>query len=64
MNLREQTALAERELHARVEASGEGRVLQASTLPPPPPSPTTAAKGVGSVLIGGLAIAAGAFVLP
>jgi hypothetical protein len=64
VNLREQTALAERELDARVEASREGRGLQASTLPPPPPSPTTAAKGIGFVLIGGLAIAAGAFVLP
>ena len=45
-------------------ASGvEGRALQPSTLPPPP-SPESAAKGMGWLLVGGLAVAAGAIVLP
>ncbi len=63
VNLREQTALAERELDARVEASREGRPLQASTLPPPP-NPTDDAKGMGLWLLGGLAVVAGALTLP
>ena len=60
-NLGEQTALADRELTARVEASREGRSLQPSTLPEP-------AKGkgaaVGWLLVGGLVAAAGAVALP
>ncbi len=63
VNLREQTALAERELDARVEASREGRPLQASTLPPPP-NPADDAKGMGLWLLGGLAVVAGALTLP
>lgn len=63
VNLREQTALAERELDARVEASREGRPLQASTLPLPP-NPTDDAKGMGLWLLGGLAVVAGALTLP
>ncbi len=63
VNLREQTALAERELDARVEASREGRPLQNSTLPPPP-SPESDAKGMGLWLLGGLAVVAGALTLP
>lgn len=47
VNLREQTALADREFVARVEASQAGRVLPPSTLPPPPPSPADDAKGAG-----------------
>lgn len=43
-NLREQTAIAERELDARVEASREGRTLQPTTLPTPP---TPAVPGGG-----------------
>jgi len=63
VNLREQTDLAERELDARIEASREGRALQPSTLPPPPRS-ESAAKGMGWLLVGGLAVAAGVIVLP
>lgn len=44
-NLREQTALAEKELAARVEASREGRLLQPSTLPVPPPAEGPSALG-------------------
>ncbi len=62
-NLRDQTALAERELDARVAASREGRPLQASTLPPPP-SPAADARGVGVWVLGGLAVVAGALALP
>jgi hypothetical protein len=64
VNLQDQTALAERELDARVEASREGRSLQPSTLPPPPPSPEDAAKGIGWLLVGGLVLTAGAVALP
>ena len=65
VNLREQTALAERELTARIEASQAGRVLQPSTLPPPPPPPTpTASSGGGVWLLGGLGLVAAAFTLP
>ena len=63
-NLRDQTALADRELTARVDASQTGRPLQSSTLPPPPPSPTEQASGVGLWLLGGLALAAGALTIP
>ena len=61
MNLREQTALAERELEARVAASKEGRALPPSTLPPPAPG-VTDDKAVW--VLGGLAAAAALFALP
>lgn len=64
VNLRDQTALADRELTARIQASEAGRVLPPSTLPPPPPSPAEAASGVGMWLLGGLALAAGALTVP
>lgn len=63
VNLREQTSLAERELDARVAASHDGRTLQTSTLPPPP-SPAADASNLGLWLLGGLAVATGAIVLP
>lgn len=60
-NLREQTALADRELSARVEASREGRVLQDSTLPKPdPPS----SEKVGWFVLGGLGLLTAALVVP
>ena len=59
VNLREQTALAKRELDARVEASREGRTLQPSTVPP-----QDTGGGVGWLLVGGLALAAGAVAVP
>lgn len=62
VNLREQTALAERELDARVAASHDGRPLQSSTLPPPP-SPTGGGS-TGLWLLGGLALVTGAVALP
>ena len=61
MNLREQTALAERELEARVAASKEGRALPPSTLPPPPPG---VADDKAVWVLGGLAVAAALFALP
>jgi hypothetical protein len=64
VNLREQTALAERELDARVAASRDGRVLQPSTLPPPPPPPGAAGSNMGLWVLGGLAVVTGAVVLP
>ena len=64
VNLREQTALAERELDARVAASRDGRVLQTSTLPPPPPPPGASASNMGLWVLGGLAVVTGAVVLP
>jgi len=64
VNLREQTELADRELAARIEASREGRQLAPSTLPPPPPDPVKAAKGLGMLLVGGLVVTAGAFLVP
>lgn len=60
-NLREQTALADRELSARIDASREGRTLQPTTLPEPPKS---SGGGMGWLLVGGLALAAGAAVVP
>ena len=62
VNLREQTALAEKELDARVTASRDGRVLQPSTLPTPPP-PGDGSK-MGLWVLGGLAVVTGAIVLP
>ncbi|MFH1466432.1 MAG: hypothetical protein ABIO70_18760 [Pseudomonadota bacterium] len=64
VNLREQTALADRELVARVDASKEGRVLPPTTLPPPPPDPVKKAEGIGWLLVGGLVLAAGAAAVP
>jgi len=58
VNLREQTALAERELDARVEASREGRVLAPSTLPAPQP------KASRLWVLGGLSLVAGVVALP
>ncbi len=63
VNLREQTAVAEKELAARVEASRQGRTLQPSTVPPQP-DPASQAKGIGWLLIGGLTIAAGVMAAP
>jgi len=60
VNLREQTALAERELDARIAASREGRSLQPSTLPAPQPQ----GRDLGLWLFGGLALVTGAVVLP
>ncbi len=60
-NLRDQTALAEAELMARIEASRTGRPLQPSTLPAPPPP---AADKAGIWLLGGLALITGAVTLP
>lgn len=63
VNLREQTALAEKELDARVTASRDGRTLPPTTLPPPPP-PLPDSGNVGLWLLGGLAVVTGALVLP
>lgn len=63
-NLKDQTALAERELDARVTAANTGRVLPPSTLPPSPLSPVDGARTAGLWLFGGLVIAAGALVVP
>jgi hypothetical protein len=60
-NLREQTALADRELTARIEASQQGRTLPPSTLPD---SGQGKGGGLGWLLVGGLAVAAGAVVVP
>ena len=65
VNLREQTALADKELEARVEASKEGRSLQPTTLPEPASEQAKKkAKGVGLLLVGGLVLAAGAVAVP
>lgn len=61
-NLREQTALADRELSARIDASKEGRTLPPSTLPPQ--ADGKPGDRVGWALVGGLALAAGAVVVP
>jgi len=74
-NLREQTALADHELTARVDASKEGRVLQETTLPEQPQSApllsATAPSGgggtagkVGLALVGVLALVAAGVALP
>jgi len=64
-NLREQTALADKELVARVEASKEGRSLQPTTLPEPASEQAKKkAKGIGVLLVGGLVLAAGAVAVP
>ena len=74
-NLRDQTALADHELTARVEASKEGRVLQETTLPEQPQSApllsATAPAGgggtagkVGLALVGVLALVAAGVALP
>ena len=63
VNLREQTALSDRELTARVEAAREGRLLPPTTLPPQP-DPAKKAEKIGWLLVGGLVLAAGAFVVP
>ena len=74
-NLRDQTALADHELTARVEASKEGRVLQETTLPEMPASApllsaTTPGVGggtagkVGLALVGVLALAAAGLAIP
>ncbi len=64
-NLREQTALADRELAARVEASREGRDLQPTTLPEPASEQAKKkAKGTGALVLGGLVLAAGAIAVP
>ena len=60
-NLREQTALADRELTARVEASRQGRTLQPSTLPKPEDKN---GAGLGWALVGALVLAAGAAAAP
>lgn len=64
VNLQQQTELAEKELTARVDASREGRVLPASTLPPAPPAIPTPPGSVGLWLLGGLAALAGALSIP
>lgn len=64
VNLREQTALADRDLTARVEASKDGRTLPPTTLPPPPPDPVDSAKNLGLLLFGALVVAAGVAVVP
>ena len=74
-NLRDQTALADHELTARVDASKEGRVLQETTLPEMPASApllsaTTPSVGggtagkVGLALVGVLALAAAGLAVP
>jgi hypothetical protein len=65
VNLREQTALADKELEARVKASEQGRTLQPTTLPEPASEQAKKkAKGVGLLLVGGLVLAAGAIAVP
>ena len=63
-NLKDQTALAERELDARVAAAQAGQILPPSTLPAPLPTPADGFRSVGLWLLGGLAVAAGALVVP
>ena len=62
VSLREQTALALRELEARVEASKAGRALLPSTLPDATPT-STGPNTTKLLLIGGAALAA-ALLLP
>ena len=63
VNLRENTALLEKELAARVEASRAGRALQPSSIPPQP-SPVAEARSLGVILLGGLTLAAAAIAVP
>ena len=71
-NLRDQTALADHELTARVDASKEGRVLQETTLPEMPASapllsattPSSPAGKMGLALVGVLALAAAGLAIP
>ena len=62
-NLREQTALADRELSARVEASQQGRTLPPSTLQEPDKGKDKGGA-VGWLLVGGLVAAAGVVAVP
>ena len=64
VNLREQTALADRELTERVAASKEGRTLQATTLPTQPDPIADATGGMSKLIMGGLAIGAVALAIP
>lgn len=63
VNLREHTALLEKELQARVDASKEGRVLPPSSVPPAP-NPIADAQSTGMWVLGGLAVAAAAIAVP
>ncbi|MCB9678188.1 MAG: hypothetical protein H6737_24010 [Alphaproteobacteria bacterium] len=58
MNLREQTALLEKELEARVEASREGRELAPSSLQPP------SLQRTGWLLVGALALVTAGVAVP
>lgn len=60
-NLRDQTALAEKELDERVQAARDGVVIptQPLTTPPPAPVPSQGAASLGKV-VGGLALVAAA----
>ena len=62
VNLREQTALTEKELDARILASREGRQLPATTLPPQP-GPSAGLGATGWLLLAGV-VAAGVFFGP
>jgi len=65
VNLREQTALADKELAARVEASEHGRTLQPTTLPEPASEQAKKKAGsVGIFIVGGLVIASAAIAVP
>lgn len=59
-SLDKQTALAERELDARVRASEDGRVLQPNTLPEPPDDDAGVGKYVG-MAIGTLLLLGGGY---
>ena len=63
VNLREHTALLEKELLARVDASKEGRVLAPSSVPPAP-NPIADAQTTGMWVLGGLTLAAAAIAVP
>jgi hypothetical protein len=58
VELREQTALQDRDLTERVRASEQGRTLQPSTLPAPNPPPSL--PDPRPWVVGGLALLAGA----
>lgn len=55
VNLREETALASRELDARIQASKEGRTIQESTLP----EPASSASNMTTMMMGGAAVLGG-----